>query len=261
MLQILLHSSKTMRAAGQSTARYTQPQLQSEASELIGYLQSLRVEQLTKSMHISDKKAKETAELLQGWSHEPARTLPAIDAFLGDIYSGLQVQEFDEDDRRYANTHLVILSGLYGGLRALDSIAPYRLEMGYRMPDEPYRNLYNFWGSKIAAVLPAATSLIVNLSAVEYTKALLPYVKKPVVTPKFLTISPKTGEPTFVVVYAKIARGAFAHWLIASRIDEGKRLQEFAELGYHYDPTLSTPDQPTFVCQEFGGLGLSVRLT
>lgn len=261
MLQILLHSSKTMRADSQGKAHYVHPRLQAEADEIMAYLQSLSIDQLAKSMHLSQKKADETAILLQQWSDNSVQTLPAIDAFLGDIYSGLQVQAFTEADRQYANTHLLILSGLYGGLRALDSIAPYRLEMGYRMPDEPYRNLYKFWNNKIAALLPEATSLIVNLSAVEYTKALLPYVETPVVAPKFLTISLKTGEPTFVVVHAKIARGAFAHWLITQRVNERERLLEFTGLGYRYDAALSTPEQPVFVCKEFGGLGLSVRLT
>lgn len=250
-----------MRTATQGSATYIQPQLQAEANELMGYLQTLSIEQLARSMHISEKKAKETAELLQKWTYESVHTLPAIDAFLGDIYSGLQVQTLTESDRDYANKHLLILSGLYGGLRALDSIAPYRLEMGYRLPDKPYHNLYKFWGNKIASLLPVTTSIIVNLSAVEYTKALLPYVEEPVITPKFLTISPKTGEPTFVVVHAKIARGAFAHWLIAQRIDDTAELLKFAELGYRYDAALSTLEQPTFVCREFGGLGLSVRLT
>lgn len=261
MLQILLHSSKTMRVSVQDPSQYTRPQLQSEANELMSYLQGLDADQLTKSMHVSAKKATETAELLQQWSDDPAQTLPAVDAFLGDIYSGLQVQKLTDEDRLYADAHLLILSGLYGGLRALDNIAPYRLEMGYRLPDEPYRNLYTFWGDKIATLLPEATSLVVNLSAVEYTKAVLPYIEFPVVTPKFLTVSPKTGEPTFVVVHAKIARGAFAHWLITRRIDAAAQLSKFAELGYYYDAALSTPEQPTFVCQEFGGLGLSVRLT
>lgn len=86
-------------------------------------------------------------------------------------------------------------------------------------------------------------------------------MNQPVVTPKFLTVSPKTGEPTFVVVHAKIARGAFAHWMIMNRVEDVAQLREFNELGYLYDALASTPEQPIFVCQEFGGLGLSVRLS
>lgn len=263
MLQILLHSSKTMRLPAESgtMSPYQQPALLAEAEELMRYMKTLSINDLAACMHISDKKAAETQHILQQWSVAPVCGLPVIDAFLGDIYSGLQVQSLDTGDRDYANVHLVILSGLYGGLRALDTIAPYRLEMGYKLPDECYRNLYTFWGDKIAQLLPEATSRVINLSAVEYTKAVLPHVTVPVVAPKFLTVSPKTGEPTFVTVHAKIARGAFAHWLIAHRIQDASKLSEFDELGYRYRADLSTAEVPVFVCQEFGGLGLSVRLS
>ena len=250
-----------MRQGIGSTTIYQEPALLSQAQELIEYIQSLSTEVLASSMHLSGKKAIETWQRMKYWSVEPDVNLPAIDAFLGDIYSGLQTQSFDQSDRDYANTHLLILSGLYGGLRALDSVAPYRLEMGYRLPDERYRNLYKFWGDRIARLLPVETSLIVNLSAVEYTKVILPHVAAPVVTPKFLTENSKTNKPTFVVVHAKIARGAFAHWLVTKRINDPARLVDFMELGYRYDAALSTPEEPVFVCREFGGLGLSVRLT
>ncbi len=261
MLQILLHSSKTMRPAPDETQPYQRPQLLAEAEKLANYLASLNVAQIAQTMKLSDKKAAETEMLLKSWSRGAMQTRPALDVFIGDIYSGLQVQSLSPADRDYANKHLLILSGLYGGLRALDSVAPYRLEMGYKLPDEPYRNLYKFWGDKIAQLLPQDTSLVVNLSAVEYTKALLPYLDTPVVAPKFLTVSAKTGEPTFVTVHAKIARGAFAHWLIANRVQNTAQLREFDKLGYKYDTASSTPDTPVFICEEFGGLGLSVRLS
>jgi cytoplasmic iron level regulating protein YaaA (DUF328/UPF0246 family) len=135
----------------------------------------------------------------------------------------------------------------------------YRLEMGYKLPDGS--SLYAFWGDKIVATLPTTINYIINLSAVEYTKALLPYTDVPVITPKFLTISPKTGEPTFVTVHTKIARGAFTRWLITERIEDGAKLQQFSDLNYKYDASLSAPKQPVFVTSEFGGIGLSVRLT
>lgn len=250
-----------MRSVSETTRSYQAPQLLAEARELALYLQSLGIEELIHAMKISATKAAETHKMLAAWTDNPTTTRPAIDAFIGDIYSGLQVASLTADDRAYANRHLLILSGLYGGLRALDSVSPYRLEMGYRLPDGRYRNLYKFWGDKLAKLLPFETAAIVNLSAVEYTKALLPYAPQPVVTPKFLTISPKTGEPTFIVVHAKIARGAFARWMIVNRVDDVARLREFDELGYVYDAAASTPEQPVYVCQEFGGLGLSVRLT
>jgi cytoplasmic iron level regulating protein YaaA (DUF328/UPF0246 family) len=213
-------------------------------------------------MKLSEKKSSQTYDLIHDWNAAHSRQLPAIDAFLGDIYSGLQVQTFSDKDRAYANQSLYILSGLYGVLRALDSIYPYRLEMGYRFPDARYTNLYSFWGSKIANTLPKDRTII-NLSAVEYTKAVFPYLEssQKIISPKFLTIDPKTSEPKFVVVHAKIARGAFAHWLITSSIDTEDKLQTFTELGYEYSNEMSSPLEPVFICKTFGGLGLSVRLS
>ncbi len=261
MLTILLHSSKTMRPTPANEAHYQAPALLHEATHLAEYLQRLSTGQLQTIMQLSPAKTEQTAQLIQSWTDDPAKQQPAIDAFLGDIYSGLQVHTLTDDDRRYANDHLFILSGLYGILRALDSIHPYRLEMGYKLPDEPYRNLYRFWGDWLARQLPA-NAPIINLSAVEYTKAVLPYLPGArIITPKFLSVSPKTGQPVFVTVHAKIARGAFARWLITNRIEEDTSLASFDELGYVYDATASTATQPVFVATTFKGLGLSVRLT
>lgn len=250
-----------MRPISEETLSYSEPQLLAQAQELMRYMQTLSVAELASVMKLSEKKASTTHALLAGWKSDFVAARPALDAFIGDIYSGLQVQSLTDEDRCYAHAHLLILSGLYGGLRALDSVVPYRLEMGYRLPDERYRNLYVFWGDAIARLVPNSTTHIVNLSAVEYTKAILPYLELPIIAPKFLTVSPKTGEPTFVTVHTKIARGAFARWMIVNRVHNTARLTDFDELGYVHDVLLSTPEEPVFVCQEFGGIGLSVRLT
>lgn len=262
MFTILLHSSKTMRAGGTATTAARVPALLSKANELAAYLQTLDISQISTSMKLSPAMAERTHRLIAKWQPRPTHTLPAIDAFIGDIYSGLQVASFSPDDRQYAHEHLYILSGMYGVVRALDDIQPYRLEMGYRLPDLPYRNLYEFWGDRIAKTLPVDTRII-NLSAVEYTRAVFPHLPSDttIITPKFMTVSPRTDEPAFVTVHAKIARGAFAHWLITHRIEDSSQLRDFDELGYVYDATLSTADQPVFVCREFGGIGLSIRLT
>ena len=237
------------------------PALHQQAEELAAYLSTLPPSQLQTAMNISAKVAATTHQLFADWQPRPTHSYAAIDAFLGDIYSGLQVRSLSQADRRYANDHLFILSGLYGVLRALDSIQAYRLEMGYRLPDAPYHSLYHFWGDRIARQLPANRTIL-NLSAVEYTRVVFPHLTKAsIVTPRFLTISPKTGKPIFVTVHAKIARGAFAHWVITQRVEDTSRLTEFTELGYRFDSLLSTSDQPVFVCQTFGGIGMSVRLS
>lgn len=258
---ILLHSSKTMRPPVASAIATQTPALISRAAELAAYLRTLPPAKIQKIMAISPKLAASTHELLASWSDNVDHARPAIDAYLGDIYSGLQVGNWSESDRAYANDHLRILSGLYGILCPLDGIYPYRLEMGYRLPLKKFSNLYTYWGNTIAATL-LASGPIINLAAVEYSKTVTPFVESNrIITPSFLTRSPKTGEPTFVTVYAKIARGAFANWLIKERVDNPDRLGEYQDLNYRLDKTLSTPAAPVFVCDNFGGLGLSVRLT
>lgn len=260
MITILLHSSKTMkhRVASQPLRR---PQLQEEAARLAAYIRTLSSDDLKKKMHVSPSLAKKTQATMKEWDTDPAHQSLAIDSFVGDIYSGLRASELSKEDRDYADQTLCILSGLYGVIRPYDGISPYRLEMAYKFDKPPFNNLYTFWGDKIAKCLPEDDP-IVNVSSVEYTKAVLPFVDSfRVITPKFLTVDPRTKEPAFVVVHAKIARGAFARWLITSKITDPARFSEFNDIGYMYDKSLSTPTEPTFVCQTFGGIGLSMRLS
>jgi cytoplasmic iron level regulating protein YaaA (DUF328/UPF0246 family) len=255
---ILVHSSKTMRPPAGGAGPNGVPVLLDRAEELVGYLRTLSSDQLARIMTVSADLATKTRQQYAEWGRQQT---PAAATFVGDIYSGLQVDSFTPADRRYADRHLRILSGLYGILRPFDGISPYRLEMGYRLPSGPYANLYRFWGSSIAESLPA-TGPIVNLAANEYSRTVTAHVDAArVVTPRFLTLDPASGQPKFVVVHAKIARGAFARWLVTERIaDTEAALPDFRDIGYRYDKALSTPDQPTFVCAEFGGKGLSVRL-
>lgn len=262
---ILLHSSKTMRQPNVKSDKTKQhmasPILLKKTTEIASYLKTLSATQVAKHMQVSPALAKKTHAALQSWTSDPDVQTPAIDCFLGDIYSGFQVATLSKQDREYAHKHLRILSGLYGLLGALDGIYPYRLEMAYRFPKQPFNNLYDFWGDSIAQTMQDE-KLIINLSSVEYSKAVLPYIKDAiVVAPKFMTIDPQTKEPKFVVVHAKIARGAFARWLIQNRVQNLEDIQKFSDLNYHFEPTLSTPEEPVFVAHEFGGLGLSVRLT
>lgn len=259
---VLIHTSKTMRpAVTDNHLLLTTPVLLPQAKTLQSYLASLSVADIESIMHVSSKLATTTQQLLRAWTDDASQQRSAVDSFLGDIYSGLQVADWSESDRVYAQQHLRILSGLYGILRPLDGIYPYRFEMGYKTPGFTTPNLYQYWDDTIATTLPGG-ELIVDLSAVEYGKLVTKHVDADhLITPRFLTISPKTSEPTFVVVHAKIARGAFAGWMIRNKIEQIDQLREFREIGYEYDKTLSTPNAPVFVCQKFGGLGLSVRLT
>lgn len=256
-LVILLHSSKTMRMQKTASAQLRQPTFIKEAGQLGDRLKALSAAEIEKVMHVSSSLAAKTKETIDAWNASASMT-PAIDSFIGDIYSGLRAGELSQADRDYADATLWILSGLYGFLRPYDGIRPYRLEMGYKLPGTG--NLYDFWSDKIARQLPKRGT-VVNVSSVEYTKAVLPFIDpERVVTPNFLTVNPKTGEPGFTAVHAKIARGAFARWLITTRITDPQRFSEFSDLGYAYDEPRSTPKEPVFICQKFEGLGLSIRL-
>jgi cytoplasmic iron level regulating protein YaaA (DUF328/UPF0246 family) len=243
-----------------ATTTPTTPLLIARAKPLATYVQTLSASQLQQVMHISEPLARTVQGTFAAWNADPSQQSLALDSFVGDIYSGLQAGALSAADRDYAQQTLRILSGLYGVLRPYDGVRPYRLEMGYTFADPPFSSLYTYWGADIAATLPTE-GLIVNLSAVEYTKTVMPYVDTGrVVAPRFLTISPKTGQPSQVIVHTKIARGAFARWLMTTRSTSRDALLQFDELNYRYDAALSTPAEPTFVCETFGGIGLSVRL-
>ncbi len=256
---ILLHSSKTMRTPAADRPLQS-PALIEQANKLAKYVRSLDANVLAKIMRISPALAQKTHQTFMEWTDEPAVQTAAMDSFVGDIYSGLRATDLSEADRAYAQRHLMILSGLYGILRPLDGIRPYRLEMMYKFPIAPYDNLYQFWGQQVAQQLPSSGSIL-NLAAIEYSKLITPFIDQDrIVAPRFLTRDPKSGEPTFVVVHAKIARGAFARWAIQNRIQDVNELKKFSDIGYQYDASLSSPAEPVFVCQEFGGKGLSMRL-
>ena len=259
MISILLHSSKSMLPT-EPPQPSRAPQLIAKTERLAAYLRTLSEAQLVKHMHVSPALAAKTHQLIAGWGTAPDKQSLALDAFIGDIYSGLRPQELSPSERDYADQTLYILSGLYGSIRPYDAICPYRLEMGYTFPDEPFKNLYGFWGTDIAGCLPK-NGYIVNVSSVEYTKTILPYVAADrVITPEFLTVDPKTGQPAFRTVHAKIARGAFARWLIVSREQDPAAFQNFSDIGYRYDKSRSTLHSPVFVCETFGGKGLSIKM-
>jgi len=258
-ITVLIHSSKTMRSSV-ATTPCTEPVLIDKAKPLAAYIQTLSAAQLQTVMSVSGPLSHKVHDTLAEWNTEPDRQSLAVDSFVGDIYSGLRATAMPKSDRDYAQQTLRILSGLYGVLRPYDGVCSYRLEMGYKLPGQPFGSLYAYWDSTIAETLPKE-GLIINLSAVEYTKTVMPYLDNArVVAPRFLTVNPKTGEPAQVIVHTKIARGAFARWLMLSRITKLNEMVQFNDLNYRYDTALSTASEPTFVCKTFGGIGLSMRL-
>ena len=257
-LTILLHSSKTMVPVAPSY-ELTTPRFKQEADELTDYLQELTIDEYQKVMHISQPLAVRVEDMYLSRLEAPLSA--AVETFRGDIYSGLRSLEWSDDEKAFAQKNLKILSGLYGVLKPYDAIQPYRLELGYRLPDSRYTDLYAYWSDLIAESLPA-DGPIINVTSNEYAKVVLPFLDASrLITPVFLTQKTPSSEPEFVVVHAKIARGAYARWLITRGIPTVDGLEKFNDLGYVFNGERSTPSQPVYVCQDFGGIGLSQRLT
>jgi cytoplasmic iron level regulating protein YaaA (DUF328/UPF0246 family) len=245
-MQVFINSSKTMVSIPGSAGEQ-RPQLIDRAVQIDAILKGMSVDELRELMHLSPPLAEKTRALIQRWTADSDQQTPAIDAFQGDIFKGLRAKRFSEEDRAYANEVLRVLSGLYGIIRALDGITPYRLEMMYPVAGEGFANLYQFWGRAIADTLPAQ-GLLVNASSEEFFKVIRPYVDPArVIEPQFLTQAGKGVEPTFVVVHAKVARGAFAGWLILNRATDPADFRGFADLDYTYDPAASTRERPVFI--------------
>lgn len=242
---VLINSSKTMRATPGSAGRQ-QPALLDHAVELDRILKAKSVAELKALMHLSGALAAKTHDLIRDWSADPETQTPAIDAFQGDIFRGLKADKLSADDRAYANDVVRILSGLYGILRPFDGITPYRLELMYGLTGDGFANLYQFWREAVAKTLPADVP-IVDAASDEYARLVRPFVDQSrIVEPQFLT---QTGneEPTFVVVHAKVARGAFARWLITTRTTDPAEFGGFADLDYAYDKAPSTLERPVFI--------------
>jgi cytoplasmic iron level regulating protein YaaA (DUF328/UPF0246 family) len=249
---ILINSSKTMVSRPGSPLRQT-PIFRDRAKQLMARLDQLDQAELRALMHLSPKLAVSTEALIDAWSTRPAKQTLAIDAFQGDIYRGLAADTLSGSDRDYANEVLRILSGLYGMLRPYDGIMPYRLELEYRLggerAGEAFQNLYQFWGDAIANKLPRK-GWIVNLASQEYFRVIDPSIDAArIIEPQFLSVMKPGDAPTFVAVHAKVARGAYARWLIQTRLTDPERFCAFDELGYRFDEETSTLEKPVFVKQ------------
>lgn len=231
----------------------TQPVFQAEARELAEVARGLSHDALKSLMHLSDDLTTLNADRFKAFTDTPAPEdlRPAALAFAGDTYQGLEAGTLDADEMRFADDHLRILSGLYGVLKPRDGFQAYRLEMGSRLKTAQGKNLYDYWGDKIAAQLKAeadtlGTDTLVNCASQEYFGAVPPKaLGLRIITPQFLEDKP--GGPKIVSFYAKRARGSMARFIIQHRLNDAEALKDFDFGGYSYQPELSTPDKPAFL--------------
>ena len=234
------------------TGAYSCPDFLDHSQLLINKLRRLSGKKLISLMSISRDLATLNSQRYQDWvapfTCENAK--PALMAFKGDVYTGFDLETFKEADFAYAQDHLRILSGLYGLLRPLDLIQPYRLEMGTRLPTRRGKDLYRFWGSIPTKALnealeKAASDVLVNLASNEYFSVVKDKeLTARVVTPIFKDLN--GGEYKVISFFAKKARGAMSDFMIRNRIEAPEGLQAFSGLGYRYDSKLSTEEQGVF---------------
>lgn len=230
----------------------TLPQFVPQAQTLIKKLRPLSAKKLGELMSISPELAELNRGRYKAWSAEftAANSRPAIHAFKGDVYVGLDAETLSADDVDYAQRHLRLLSGLYGVLRPLDRMQPYRLEMGTKLAVRSAKNLYQFWDTQITEALNADlaatdSEALVNLASNEYFKSVKPkLLAQRVITPVFKDW--KTDRYKVISFFAKKARGAMARFVVQRRVREPEGLLGFDWDGYGYDAALSSPDAPVF---------------
>ncbi|CAM4249015.1 peroxide stress protein YaaA [Vibrio agarivorans] len=239
-----------------ATERYTQPELVEHSAELIKECRKLTPSDVSALMKVSDKIAGLNVARFEQWSEtftqENARQ--AILAFKGDVYTGLEAESLDYDGFDYAQKHLRMLSGLYGLLKPLDLMQPYRLEMGTRLANERGTNLYQFWGDIITNKLNEAISeqgdnVLINLASNEYFKAVKPkQLDATVITPVFKDC--KNGQYKVISFYAKKARGMMARYIIDNKVDSIEALTQFDVAGYYFSEEESSDKELVFKREE-----------
>ncbi|WP_170577906.1 peroxide stress protein YaaA [Ruegeria arenilitoris] len=231
----------------------TQPDFKDDAIRLSKTARNLTLGDLKKLMDLSDDLARLNRDRYRAFSDSPSAELtrPAALAFAGDTYQGLEATSLDAEEMAWAQDHLRILSGLYGVLRPLDAIQPYRLEMGSKLKTRRGKNLYEYWRDQLSKALNAqadevGSDILVNCASQEYFGAVdLKALKLRVVTPVFM--EDKAGTPKIVSFFAKKARGAMARYIVQHRLTDPKGLLDFDTGGYEYRSDLSQEDRPVFV--------------
>ena len=244
--------SKTQEPTTLHKGNHTIPLFLESSAELINILKKLGPLELSSLMKMSEKLGESTYHRIQTFPDvfDPNTCRPALFTFKGDNYAALRPGEYSAAELGYAQDHLLILSGLYGMLRPLDLMYPYRLEMGLKLENAQGKTLYNFWGSRLTEKInelcgAKGYTTLINLASTEYSRA----VVKKMLTVRFLTITfkEKKGDGYKTVpIYSKRARGMMIDFAISSGADEAEQLKRFSREGYCYNETLSTDKEWIF---------------
>lgn len=234
------------------TTTHTMPVFLKQSQQLVNTLRNYSAMDLSELMKLSMKLAELNFERYHSWKtpFNLNNAKQTVLAMKGDVYGGLDAESLSEEGFSFAQQHLRILSGLYGVLRPLDLMQPYRLEMGTRLPNEKGKDLYAFWGEQITRAINKALKaqgddILVNLASNEYFKSIKPkLIQGRIITPQF---KEKTnGSYRMIGIFAKQARGLMSRFIIDNRLRNPKDIQGFNRNGYRYNNRLSKADQWVF---------------
>ena len=234
----------------------TQPRFVEHSVELIDVLREKSPQDTAMLMSLSDKLASLNVARYGSWEREstPNNAKQALLAFKGDVYTGLNAEDFSADDFAFAQQHLRMLSGLYGLLRPLDLMQPYRLEMGTKLANARGKDLYAFWGERISQWLnedlaAQGDEVLLNLASQEYFGAVKPKALNARIIDTVFK-DQKNGQYKIISFYAKKARGLMARYVIKERLQDPEGLKDFNLDGYRFDPASSSENQLVFLRDE-----------
>ena len=234
----------------------TKPLMLKDSAELVDIMRGYAPDDIVNLMGVSQKIGELNSERFMNW-HTPftkKNAKQALLAFKGDVYTGLNAESFSEDDFAFAQSHLRILSGLYGVLRPLDLIQAYRLEMGTKLENGRGKNLYEFWGSQPSVALKKQlagmkSKVLINLASNEYFNVVdKKLLDTEIITPVFKDY--KNGKYKIISFYAKRARGLMSAYIIKHRIEDPAKLRKFNTAGYRFDKDSSDAKQWVFLRDE-----------
>ncbi|CAI8166434.1 MAG: Uncharacterised protein [Cellvibrionales bacterium UBA7375] len=252
MLTIISPAKKLDYSQPSEAQTFTQPLLLEHSEQLLKDLRLLSPEDICSLMGLSDKLGALNYERFQEWQtpFSTDNAKQAILAFKGDVYQGLDADNMSADELRWAQDNLRILSGLYGLLRPLDLMQPYRLEMGTKFANQRGANLYQFWGDIITAQLnklfsTSAQSVLVNLASNEYFKSVQPKnINAEIITPVFM--DQKGDKYKIISFFAKRARGLMSAFIIKNKITDAEQLKTFNVDGYSFNSAMSEGNKWVF---------------
>jgi uncharacterized protein len=235
------------------TKRHTKPAMLKQSQQLIDNLRNYSALDLAELMKLSMKLATLNFDRYHDWQtpFTSKNAKQAVLAMKGDVYTGLDAENLSEEDLQYAQHHLRILSGLYGVLKPLDLMQPYRLEMGTKLSNEKGKDLYAFWGESITQAINKALKAqgddtLINLASNEYYKSIKPkLIQGRIITPQFK--QKKDGTYRMIGVFAKRARGLMSRYIIEKRLSDPEEIKGFKSDGYRFSKQQSKGDQWVFV--------------